>query len=54
MDNLLKQSGPQGFSKAIQAMQIASAKDLVFDESHSRRFMTMNMRMEVGNLQFDW
>lgn len=54
MDNLLRQSGPQGFSKAIQAMQIASAKDLVFDESHSWRHMTMSTRTEMRNLQFDW
>ena len=27
MDNLLRQTGPQGFQKAIQAMQIAAAKD---------------------------
>jgi len=35
-------------------MQIASAKDLVFDKSHSWKRMTMDMRIEKGNLQLDW
>ena len=38
MDNLLRQTGPQGFEKAIQAMQIASAKDIVFNETHPQTF----------------
>jgi hypothetical protein len=54
MDNLLRQTGPQGFTKAIQAMQIASAKDLVFDESHSWRYMSMNTKRTLIELQKDW
>ena len=52
MDNLLRQTGPQG--KAIQAMQIASAKDLVFDESHSWRETTLNLRREMRQIQLEW
>ena len=54
MDNLLRQTGPQGFSKAIQSMQIASAKELVFDESHSWRSMSMHTRLEIKEIQKDW
>ena len=54
MDNLLHQTGPQGFEKAIQAMQIASAKDLVFNETHSWRYTTLNKRKQLANIQFDW
>ena len=54
MDNLLRQTGPQGFEKAIQAMQIASAKDLVFNETHSWRYTTLNKRKQLANIQFDW
>ena len=54
MDNLLRQTGPQGFNKAIQAMQIASAKDLVFDESHSWRETTLNLRREMRQIQLEW
>ena len=51
MDNLLRQTGPQGFDKAIQAMQIAGAKDLVFDASHSWRVMDKRTRMAMIELQ---
>ena len=51
MDNLLRQTGPQGFDKAIQAMQIAGAKDLVFDASHSWRMMDKRTRMAMSELQ---
>ena len=51
---MLRQTGPQGFTKAIQAMQIVSAKDLVFDESHSWRYMSMNARLTLNELQKDW
>ena len=54
MDNLLRQTGPQGFDKAIQAMQIAGAKDLVFDASHSWRMMDKRTRMAMSELQSDW
>ena len=54
MDNLLRQTGPQGFDKAIQAMQIAGAKDLVFDASHSWRMMDKCTRMAMSELQSDW
>ena len=50
MDNLLRQTGPQGFEKAIQAMLIASAKDLVFNEINSWRYTTLNKSF----IQFDW
>ena len=35
-------------------MHIASAKDLVFDESHSWRYMSMNARLTLNELQKDW
>ena len=54
MDNLLRQTGPQGFQKAIQAMQIAAAKDLVFDKSHSWRSTSMSKRKEIKEIQHDW
>ena len=54
MDNLLRQTGPQGFDKAIQAMQIAGAKDLVFDASHSWRMMDKHARIAMSELQSDW
>ena len=53
MDNLLRQTGPQGFDKAIQAMQIAGAKDLVFDASHSWRMMDKRTKMAMSELQSD-
>ena len=54
MDNLLRQAGPQEFDKAIQAMQIAGAKDLVFDASHSWRMMDKHARIAMSELQSDW
>ena len=54
MDNLLKQSGPKGFSKAVQAMQIASCKDLVFDRTHSWRHSALSTTIRMNALQLDW
>ena len=54
MDNLLRQSGPQGFQKAIEDMQIASAKDLVFNRSHSWRFTSLGTRQVMKEVQQDW
>ena len=51
MDNLLRQTGAQGFAKAVQSMQIASAKDLVFD---SWRKMPMQMRLRLKDMQLEW
>ena len=53
MDNLLRQTGRQGFDKAIQARQIAGTKDLVFDASHSWRMMDKHTRMARSELQSD-
>ena len=54
LDNLLSQSGPQGFQKAVQAMQIAGAKDLVFDESHEWRKIPVSKRSEIAEIQKNW
>ena len=54
MENLLLKTGRQGFDKAIQAMQIAGAKDLVFDASHSWRMMDKHARIAMSELQSDW
>ena len=51
MDNLLRQTG---FDKAIKAMQIDGAKDLVFDRNHSWRMIDKRTRMAMSELQSDW
>ena len=53
LDNLLRQTGPQGFDKAIQAMQIAGAKDLVFDASDFWRMLDKRSRMAMSQLKSD-
>ena len=54
MDNLLKQTGPQGFTKAVQSMQIASCKDLVFGQNHSWRHSSLKITMTMKSLQLKW
>ena len=54
LDNLLKQSGPQGFEKVVQSMQISSAKDLVFDGKYEWRKMPVQKRKQMKDIQMQW
>jgi hypothetical protein len=54
MDNLLRQTRAQGFAIAVQSMQIASAKDLVFGNNHSWWKMPMQMRLRLKDMQLGW